>query len=211
MPSFMKNNKEVELDDILWKQIRTLSLEHVSACLICSTAVLALVTPLSCGRKPGRNPKIRKRYGPISFQWHTNWKASSQPYNLFRGWIWPQTWEIMHWAAPVPYPIYWKRDWEKFHHKCCFGRLLCSVIGTPWLVQSLSESIWRYFEMHFSWTWMKSAADDANGNNGLLQGNILAPLLFSVYASYQPIHPKTKRFLYADDLCIALKICRLRK
>ncbi|XP_030839466.1 uncharacterized protein LOC756419 [Strongylocentrotus purpuratus] len=39
--------------------------------------------------------------------------------------------------------------------------------------------------------------------NGLPQGSVLAPLLFNVYTNDQPIHPNTRSFLYADDLCIA--------
>ena len=39
--------------------------------------------------------------------------------------------------------------------------------------------------------------------NGLPQGSVLAPLLFNVYTNDQPIHPDTRSFLYADDLCIA--------
>ena len=37
--------------------------------------------------------------------------------------------------------------------------------------------------------------------NGLPHGSVLAPLLFNIYG--QPVHPNTRRFLYADDMCIA--------
>ena len=39
--------------------------------------------------------------------------------------------------------------------------------------------------------------------NGLPQGLALVPMLFNIYTNDQPIHPDTRSFIYADDLCIA--------
>ena len=39
--------------------------------------------------------------------------------------------------------------------------------------------------------------------NSLPQGSVLASVLFNIYTNDQPVHPNTRSFLYADDLCIA--------
>ena len=42
-----------------------------------------------------------------------------------------------------------------------------------------------------------------NQRNGLPQGSVLAPLLFNIYTNDLPQLQDTRRFIYADDLCIA--------
>ena len=39
--------------------------------------------------------------------------------------------------------------------------------------------------------------------NGLAQGSVLAPTLFNIYTNDQPEFDNIRRFIYADDLCIA--------
>ncbi|GFR57578.1 RNA-directed DNA polymerase from mobile element jockey [Elysia marginata] len=39
--------------------------------------------------------------------------------------------------------------------------------------------------------------------NGLPQGSVLAPTLFNIYTNDQPEFDRTRRFIYADDLCLA--------
>ena len=42
--------------------------------------------------------------------------------------------------------------------------------------------------------------------NGLPQGSVLAPTLFNIYTNDQPEFPDIRRFIYADDLCLATKL-----
>ena len=39
--------------------------------------------------------------------------------------------------------------------------------------------------------------------NGLPQGSVLLPTLFNVYTNDQPEFKYIRRFIYADDLCLA--------
>ena len=41
-----------------------------------------------------------------------------------------------------------------------------------------------------------------NQKNSLLQGSVLSPILFNIYTNDQPLHDGTRKFIYADDLCV---------
>ena len=46
--------------------------------------------------------------------------------------------------------------------------------------------------------------------NGLPQGSVLAPTLFNIYTNDQPEFDNIRRFIYADDLCIATQAKNFR-
>ena len=50
---------------------------------------------------------------------------------------------------------------------------------------------------------MEGKADGNIKKNGLPQGSVLAPTLFNVYTNDQPQFDNCRRFIYADDLCVA--------
>ena len=52
----------------------------------------------------------------------------------------------------------------------------------------------------FLWT---SSANAADGADRRMAFHKAASLLFNIYTNDQPVHPNTRSFLYADDLCIA--------
>ena len=68
-------------------------------------------------------------------------------------------------------------------------RLMC-------MIRTLLEN--RRFFVELGWKRSRWRSQ----RNGLLQGSVLAPLLFNLYTNDQPIHPGTRSFVYADDLAV---------
>ena len=45
-------------------------------------------------------------------------------------------------------------------------------------------------------------ADGENRRTACHKGSVLSPVLFNIYTNGQPLHNRTRSFIYADDLCI---------
>ena len=65
------------------------------------------------------------------------------------------------------------------------------------LIGSIMRNRWFYVELNGKKNRCR------NQKNGLPQGSVISPVLFNVYTNDPPVHNETRRFIYADDLCIA--------
>ncbi|CAH1258394.1 Hypp2004 [Branchiostoma lanceolatum] len=228
----MKNNKAAGLDDILCEQIKhfgPLALQWLLDMLNQSLSTNRIPKIWRKSRviallKPGKDPSIPKNYRPISLLCHT--------YKLFERLILNRIAPLVD-ELLIPEQAgfrpgksctgqllnltqYIEDGYEKglitgavfvdlsaaydtVNHRILTKKLfeITKDVRLTELIQNLLSNR-RFFV-------------DLNGNrsrwrrqkNGLPQGSVLAPMLFNIYTNDQPVHPDTRRFLFADDLSIS--------
>ena len=228
----MKNNKAAGLDDLLCEQIKQLGpvaldwlLNMFNSCLDTNkipkiwrkSKVIALL-------KPGKDPSVPKSYRPISLLCHTYKlferlllnriasfvddhlipeQAGFRPGKSCTGQLLNLTQHIedgfekglITGAAFVDLSA----AYDTVNHRILVKKLfdLTKDLKFTELIQTMLSNRRFFVDLdgsHSRWRIQK---------NGLPQGSVLAPLLFNIYTNDQPIHPGTRSFIYADDLCIA--------
>ena len=210
----------------------TLDLVHCSGCLTCSTTVWATTRYQSCGGKleslhfwkPGKDPASPKSYRPISLLCHTYKlferlllnriarfvdehlipeQAGFRPGKSCTGQLLNLTQFIedgfeeglITGAAFVDLSA----AYDTVNHRILTRKLFELTKDVK-----LTEHILNLLSNRRFYVDLKGKRSRwRTQKNGLPQGSVLAPLLFNVYTNDQPIHPDTRSFLYADDLCIA--------
>lgn len=81
-------------------------------------------------------------------------------------------------------------------------RLLCKILGMTKDI-ALTELIGTMLQNRRFYVMLNGKKSRwRQQRNGLPQGSVLAPILYNIYTNDQPTDSETRRFIYADDLCI---------
>ena len=226
----LKNNKAAGIDDILVEQLKNLGPKaHKWLHTMLNTCFIENNIPkiwrqskIIAILKPGKNSAIPKNYRPISLLCHTyklyerlilnrvspfleqhlikeqagfrpGKSCTSQLLNLTQHIEDDYQRGMITGAAFVDLSA----AYDTVNHRILIQKLCNTTRTANYVVfQNMLSNRRFYVELNNERSrWRKQ-------KNGLPQGSVLSPILFNIYTNDQPIHDGTRKFIYADDLCV---------